>query len=136
VAANNGHVAATSNGQYAYGTHYAGTTAYGGAYHPPVVVNQYYGTGCYNCGGWGAAGAVAAGAAAGAVVGATVATANANATAAAAARYPVGDVYAALPGGCSYAPYSGHAVYNCGGVWFSPAFGANGTYYRVVPAPY
>ncbi len=47
-----------------------GATAYvapGGAYayHPPTTVNVY-GAGCYNCGGWAVAGAVATGAAIGA----------------------------------------------------------------------
>lgn len=130
VATNNGNVAATKNGQYAYGTHYAGTTAYGGAYHPPTVVNQYYGTGCYNCGGWG-------GAAAGAAVGATVGVAAGAAAASAAARpaYAPGTVYAALPGGCAVVPAQGHTFYNCGGTWFVAAYGANGVYYSVVPPP-
>ena len=44
-------------------------------YHPPATVN-YYGAGCYNCGGWSTAGAAAAGAAVGVVVGASVASAN------------------------------------------------------------
>ena len=134
VATNNGHWAGESNGQYAYGNHYTGSTTYAGAYHPPTVVNQYYGTGCYNCGGWSGAGAVAAGAVAGAAVGVAAATA-ANANAAAAASYGYGDVYAALPAGCAYAPYYGTTYYNCGAAWFSPAYGANGVYYRVVPRP-
>jgi hypothetical protein len=141
VATNNGHWAGESNGQYAYGTHYSGNTAYGGAYHPPAVVNQYYGTGCYNCGGWGGAGAVAAGVAVGAAAGVAVGAATANAANAqaaaayAAAGYAPGDIYVALPAGCGYAPFNGNAYYNCGGTWFSPAYGANGLYYRVVPAP-
>jgi hypothetical protein len=49
--------------------------------------------------------------------------------------YVVGDVYPALPAGCGYAPYNGAAYYNCGGTWFSPYYGANGMYYRVVPVP-
>jgi hypothetical protein len=133
VATNNGHWAAESNGQYAYGNHYTGTSTYGGAYHPPAVVNQYYGTGCYNCGGWGTAGAVAAGVAVGTAVGVAAAT-NANA-AAAAASYPYGDIYAALPVGCAYAPYYGVAYYHCGYTWFTPNYGANGIYYRVVAPP-
>jgi hypothetical protein len=137
VATNNGHWAGESNGTYAYGTHYNGTTTYGGAYHPPAVVNQYYGTGCYSCGGWGAAGAAVAGVAVGAAIGATAANvADANAAAAAAtAGYAVGDVYAALPRGCAYDPVGSSAYYACGGVWFHPYYGANGLYYRVVPAP-
>ena len=131
--ANDGHVAAESNGQYAYGTHYAGTTTYAGAYHPPTVVNQYYGTGCYNCGGWGGA---AAGVAVGAAVGVAAASvANADAAAAMHSGYVVGDIYAALPAGCGYSPVGGVAYYTCGGAWFSPYYGANGMYYRAVQTP-
>jgi hypothetical protein len=130
VATNNGHWGAESNGQYAYGNHYTGTATYGGAYHPPAVVNQYYGTGCYNCGGW-SGGAVAAAGVAGVAVGAAAATAAARA----APVYAPGDVYMALPAGCGYTPYYGRAYYHCGPTWFSPAYGANGLYYRVVSAP-
>ncbi len=70
---------------HAYGGGWSKTGAYGGtaygdahyggayyhppaavypAYHPPATVN-YYGSGCYNCGGWSTAGAAAAGAAVG-----------------------------------------------------------------------
>ena len=45
-------------GGTAYGGHYYGGTY--PAYHPPTTVNVY-GSGCYNCGGWHAAGAAAAG---------------------------------------------------------------------------
>ena len=117
---NNGHwAAAGGNGGYAYGNHYSGTAAYGGAYHPPAVVNQYYGTGCYNCAGW-SGGAVAAAGVAGVAVGAAVgaaAAANANAAAALPTR---GDIYAALPGGCVYASYYGRAYYNCTGTGSIP----------------
>jgi len=41
--------------------------------------------------------------------------------------------YAALPAGCVYRPLP--QEYECGGTWFAPAYGANGVYYRVVPAP-
>ena len=133
VAANNGHVAAAGpNGQYAYGTHYTGTTAYGGAYHPPVVVNQYYGTGCYNCGGWNAGAAVAAGAVAGAVVANAVVAARPPPVG---VVYAPGDVYSALPSGCAARVAGGMVYYACGSTWFSPAYGANGTYYRVVAPP-
>jgi hypothetical protein len=47
----------------------------------------------------------------------------------------MGDVYPVLPAGCAYSPYNGGAYYNCGGTWFSPYYGANGMYYRVVPVP-
>jgi hypothetical protein len=136
VATNDGHWAGESNGQYAYGSHYSGGSTYYGAYHPPAVVNQYYGTGCYACGGWGAA---AAGLAVGTAVGAAAATAaSANAAAAATAAYGgyiVGDTYAALPVGCAYSPMGGTVYYSCGGPWFTPYYGANGMYYRVVPPP-
>ena len=95
-------------------------------------MNSY--SGCYNCGGWNAGAAWAAGAA-GAVAGAAVASAaTANAYAAQSA-YAMNDIYSTLPAGCAYSPYSGVAYYTCGGTWFSPYYGANGTYYRVVPAP-
>jgi hypothetical protein len=72
----------------------------------------------------------------GAAVGVAAATtANANAAAVAAASYPYGDIYAALPVGCAYAPYYGVAYYHCGYSWFSPNYGANGIYYRVVAPP-
>ena len=69
-------------GGTAYGdAHYGGAyyhppaCAYYPVYHPPTTVN-YYGAGCYNCGGWSTAGAAAAGAAVGLVAGAAVASAN------------------------------------------------------------
>jgi hypothetical protein len=136
VATNDGHWAGESNGAYAYGSHYYGGSTYYGAYHPPAVVNQYYGTGCYSCGGWGAA---AAGLAVGTAIGAAAATtANLNAAAAATAAYRgyiVGDTYAALPAGCNYTPMGGTVYYSCGGPWFTPYYGANGMYYRVVAPP-
>jgi hypothetical protein len=139
VATNDGHWAAEDNGNYAYGSHYAGSTTYAGAYHPPTVVNQYYGTGCYNCGGWSAAGAAAAGAAAGVALGTAIGVAAASPPPAAVpvvvAPYAIGDVYVALPQGCTYAPVGGKAYYACNGAWFHPYYGANGLYYAVVPAP-
>ena len=69
----------------AYGGTAYGDAHYGGAYyhppaayypyHPPTTVN-YYGSGCYNCGGWSTAGAAAAGAAVGMVAGAAIASSN------------------------------------------------------------
>lgn len=136
----------------AYGAGYSHTYAGGGTvyhppaygyggygYHPPVAV-PYYGGGCYGCAA--AAGAVA-GLATGAVVGAAAASAaNANATAnaysagvAAGSAYPMGMQYAALPAGCAMTPVGGATYYTCGGAWFLPSYGANGVYYRVVPAP-
>jgi hypothetical protein len=150
--------AATSSGGYAHASDYGGyyhstaagpygaehtgaygraatTVPYGNYYHQPAVAN-YYGARCYNCGGgsWGAppGAAVATGAigfAAGAVTGAAVA----NAAAPAAPAYPVGAAYAALPGGCAYRPLA--REYDCGAMWLAPAYGANGLYYSVVPAP-
>lgn len=112
-------------------TAYGGYNRYGGryyyGYHPPTVVNHYYGSGCYNCGGWNAGGAWAAG-----LTGAAVGAAVANA---AARRYAMNDIYPVLPAGCGQSLVGGLAYYNCGGTWFSPYYGANGTYYRVVPVP-
>lgn len=136
---------------YWHGTGANGTTVYGGydryyggtyaTYHPPTVVNTYYGGGCYDCGGWNAAGAAAVGVAAGAAIGAAganAASSNAYAAgyAAGASQYPIGAIYPTLPGGCTYTPKGNVTYYKCGGgVWLSPAFGANGVYYRVVAAP-
>jgi len=95
------------------------------------VVNHYSGSGCYNCGGWNAGGAAAvggAGLAVGAAAGAAVASAARPA-------YAVGEVYPTLPAGCAYTYVGGAPYYNCGGAWFSPYYGANGTYYRAVGAP-
>ena len=117
------------------------------AYHPPATVN-YYGAGCYNCGGYSTAGAVAAGA----VVGAAAATAadasqqqaqtteayNAGVAAGAAqsaTTYVIGNVYPTLPGGCATPNVQGTTYYLCGNTWFQPTYGANGVYYKVVPAP-
>jgi hypothetical protein len=134
----------TASGGYA---HYQG--GYYAAYHPPVVVN-HYAPACYNCGGWNTGGAWAAGVAgvaAGAAIGAAAANANtataaANAYAAgvatgAAARpaYVLNDIYPALPAGCAYSSPGGLAYYQCGATWFSPYYGANGVYYRVVAGP-
>jgi len=118
-----------------------------------------YGSGCYNCGGWSTAGAAAAGAAVGVVAGVAVASANnaaatsnaynagvvAGATAVAVpAAYPVpvvstafamGAIYATLPAGCISPQVAGGTYYLCGNTWFRPSYGANGVYYRVVPAP-
>ena len=102
---------------YWHATSPYGTTAYGGynryyggaysTYHPPTVVNTYYGGGCWGCGGWGAAGAAAAGLGVGAAMGAA---AESNAYAAAAAP---GAIYPTLPAGCIYRPLP--AAYECGG---------------------
>jgi len=138
--------------RYAYGTVAYGGSAYyppgqhppyyGGsypAYHPPTTVNVY-GSSCGNCGGWSAAGAAAAGAAvASANTSAAASTAYAAGYAAgsdAAPAYAMGAIYATLPAGCnSSATVGGTLYYLCGDTWFKPSYGANGVYYRVVPAP-
>jgi hypothetical protein len=125
----NGVAHASDYGGYYHGTAVNGggvyhTGAYGAYYHQPVVVNSY-GAYCAGCGaaGWGA-GAVAAGA----VVGAAAATAAAYA-------WPVGATYGYLPTGCAYQDVAGQVFYRCDSGWLQPAYGANGVYYRVVPAP-
>ena len=139
----------------AYHSPYYGTTAYhsyyGGAYypsyyHPPTTVN-YYGSGCYDCGGWSTAGAAAAGAMVGMAAGATIASANTSAATSSAyasgyaagsantATYPVGSIVATLPPGCTNPTVNGMYYDLCGTTWFQPSYGANGVYYRVVPTP-
>jgi hypothetical protein len=92
--------------------------------------------------------------AAGAAIGsanANAAAANANAAAAnaytagyaagatnatvAKTAYAVGTTVVTLPAGCISPSVSGGTYYLCGNTWFSPFYGANGLYYRVVPAP-
>ena len=138
--------ASGANGSTASGGYHGG---YYDGYHPPTVVN-HYSSGCYNCGGWNGGGAAVAGLAVGAVAGVAIASASANANtnsnanayaagvsagASMAPVYAMSDVYPTLPGGCTYTPIQGSAFYRCGPTWFSPYYGANGTYYRVVPAP-
>ena len=72
--------------------------------------------------GWGAAAVAGA-----AVAGAAVATASYG--------WPVGATYGYLPADCSYDYIAGQVYYSCGAAWLQPAYGANGLYYRVVPAP-
>jgi hypothetical protein len=151
---------ATHFNAYGGATHYAGggaahygTTAYGGddryyggsygAYHPPTTVKHYYGSGCYNCGGWATAGAAAAGAAVGLAAGAAVASASAVTSSAysagyaagSSATYAMGAIYGTLPSGCTLPNIQGQNYYLCGNTWFSPFYGANGVSYRVVPTP-
>lgn len=126
-----GYYHGTTTGPYgASHTGYYGTTttSYGAYYHQPVTAN-YYGAGCYNCGGggWG----VAAGAAVGAATGVAIGAAATSAAYAASAPPPA--AYAALPTGCVYRLIP-HA-YECGAMWLAPAYGSNGIYYKVVPAP-
>jgi hypothetical protein len=47
-------------------------------------------------------------------------------------NFAMGAIYAALPAGCVKPEGS---YYLCGNTWFKPSYGANGVYYRVVPAP-
>lgn len=122
---------------YADGTTAYRPPAYGGypAYHPPVAV-PYAAPGCYGCAA--AAGAVVGVAAGAAMASAANASANANAYAAgvaAGASYAMGGQYASLPGGCVMPAVGGKTYYICGNTWFLPSYGANGVYYRVVPAP-
>jgi hypothetical protein len=122
-----------------YGVHYT-------TYHPPTTVN-YYGSGCYNCGGWSTAGAAASGAAVGMAAGAAAAsTKTAAATSSAysagyaagstaSPTYAMGAIYPTLPAGCTSATVQGKTYDLCGNTWFQPSYGANGVYYRVVPTP-
>ncbi len=41
----------------------------------------------------------------------------------------------APPSGSTTIPTNGNARYTCGNTWFQPAYGANGVYSVVVPAP-
>jgi len=134
----------------AYGTTTSGTTAYYGGtyatYHPPTTVN-YYGSGCYNCGGWSTAGAAAAGAAVGMAAGTAAASANTAAAtssaysagytagSSASPTYAMGAIYATLPTGCTSPTVQGTTYDLCGNTWFQPSYSANGVYYRVVPTP-
>ncbi len=118
---------------YGYAGYHPAGYGYGyPAYHPPVAVPYYSASGCLGC-------AVAAGAVVGATVGAVAASANTAAAyssgyaAGSVAGYSIGVNYAALPTGCAY--QAGPNEYLCGGSWFRPAYGANGLYYTVVPAP-
>jgi hypothetical protein len=138
------------NGSYvAYPSHYYGG-AYYGTYHPPATVD-YYGNSCGNCGGWSGGAVAAAGAlgvAAGAAVGAGATAANeaavsqannaatysAGVAAGEAAAAPAG-VYTTLPPNCVYQVVGGSNYFQCGSMWLTAAYGANGLYYKVVPAP-
>ncbi len=54
---------------------------------------------------------------------------------AASAAYAMGAIYTTLPAGCLHTTVSAASYYLCGNAWLQPTFGANGVYYRVVPAP-
>jgi len=113
-------------------------------YHPPVAV-PYYSSGCYGC-------AAAVAAIAGVAVGA--AAASANTAAATSSAYPAGVAtgesmagapasgtyvmranYASLPAGSMTIDKNGGTCYLSGNTWFQPSYGANGVFYKVVPAP-
>ena len=47
----------------------------------------------------------------------------------------MGGIYNVLPAGCAQPNVRGTNYYLCGNTWFLPNYGANGVYYRVVPAP-
>jgi hypothetical protein len=53
----------------------------------------------------------------------------------AATTYAMGAIYPTLPTGYVVQTVGGKTYYVYNGTWFSPYFGANGVYYRVVPAP-
>ncbi len=54
---------------------------------------------------------------------------------AASTSYAMGANYATLPPGAMSINKGGTTYYLSGNTWFQPAYGANGVYYRVVPAP-
>jgi len=49
--------------------------------------------------------------------------------------YVTGAVYATVPAGAVTINKGGTTYYLSGNTWFKPAYGANGVYYTVVPAP-
>ena len=139
-----GAVTTTPSGAAAYhppaGYYPAGSYAY----HPPTVVNTYS-AGCYNCGGWSAGAAAVVGATVGVATGVAIASANTSAAAASAYSagvaagaasvvYTMGQIVAVAPTGCATPIVQGQTYYLCGNSWLMPAYGANGVYYRVVPA--
>jgi hypothetical protein len=58
-----------------------------------------------------------------------------NAAAYTGGNAPIGAIYATLPSSCMVPGGLGSTYYLCGSTWFKPSYGANGVYYRVVPAP-
>ena len=105
-------------------TYPSGASVYAGypAYHPPVAVPYYAASGCYGCA-----------AAAGAIVGATAAAAAVAPMEG--ASVVMGGSYAMLPPGAIEVSRFGVQYYLLGNTWFQPVYGANGVFYRVVPAP-
>jgi hypothetical protein len=47
----------------------------------------------------------------------------------------MGAIYPTLPPGATIQTIGNATYYLYNGVWFSPSYGANGVYYRVVPTP-
>jgi hypothetical protein len=145
----------TTSGKAGYGAVHTtpyGTKSYASAYHPPTAYYGYhphttvgyYGATCYHCSSGSTAGAAAVGAGVGVAVGAAAASSeNAAASQNAYAQgysagdaYEMGEIYGALPSGCiTPSVADGGTYYLCGNTWFVPSYGANGVYYRVVPAP-
>jgi hypothetical protein len=66
---------------------------------------------------------------------ASAAGANSAAANGGAAYVPTGTVVGVLPNGSMETTVRGQAYYLNGNTWYQPAYGANGVYYRVVPAP-
>ena len=52
-----------------------------------------------------------------------------------AAVTPPGGIYTTLPPNCAYQAVGTTNYFNCGSMWLTAAYGANGLYYKVVPAP-
>jgi hypothetical protein len=106
---------------------------------------NYYGSGCYNCGGWSTAGAAAARSRHGCRRGRGLVqdrrrhleaySAGYASGSAASPTYAMGAIYATLPAGCLPTSVGGKTYDLCGNTWFQPSYGANGVYYRVVPTP-
>ena len=105
-------------------TYSSGASVYAGypAYHPPVAVPYYAASGCYGCA-----------ATAGAIVGATAAAAAVAPMEG--ASVVMGGSYAMLPPGAIEVSRFGVQYYLLVNTWFQPVYGANGVFYRVVPAP-
>jgi hypothetical protein len=79
--------------------------------------------------------AYSAGVAAGSANTASAYNAGVAAGAASSPHYVMGGNYATLPPGAASINKGGTTYYLSGNTWFQPTYGANGVYYRVVPAP-
>jgi hypothetical protein len=64
-----------------------------------------------------------------------VATGAAMVGAPASGTYVTGVNYASLPAGSMTIDKNGGTYYLNGNTWFQPSYGANGVFYKVVPAP-